>query len=280
MSLKHKKSKITKPATDSKKIDTSVQILNVSINGTRIDRVLKKIWLQRKEMLHVATVNPEFVMEARTNDAFAKVLSNCLTVADGWGVVWANKLLNSQASNSYAGELERITGTQLSNMIVEHASQKGEKVFLLGGADGVAELAAKKLSKIYPQLQISWYSGAQTVRLEKNEEASMTIAKINAYEPDYLLVAYGSPWQDMWIEDNRKYLRVRVAIGVGGTLDEWAGVVALCPDWLDRIGLKWLYRLVIQPWRWRRIIEVLKFGWLVVWQMNNKVRKTQINGKS
>lgn len=245
---------------DNKKTDLPIEIMDVTITGTHIDRVLRKIWLQRKEMLHVATVNPEFVMEARENRRFRECLTNSLTVADGWGIVWASKL---QGESSKV-KVDRISGTWLAEQIVVHAAANGEKVFLLGAAPGVAELAANNLRKIYPQLQISWYSGAQTVRVEKNEEASMTIARINAYEPDYLLVAYGSPWQDMWIEDNRPYLRVRVAMGVGGVLDEWAGKVRLCPVIIDRLGFKWLWRLLTQPWRLPRVVRVFKFGIMVL----------------
>jgi len=257
-----KTSKSTKKSAiiSNKKTDLPVEIMGVTIHGTQTDRVLKKIWLQRKEMLHIATVNPEFVMEARDNLRFRESLKNCLTVADGWGIVWASKLQDESSKV----QLDRISGTWLSEQIVQHAAENGEKVFLLGAAAGVAEQAANNLSKIYPQLQISWYSGAQTVKVEKNEEASMTIARINAYEPDYLLVAYGSPWQDIWIEDNRPYLRARVSMGVGGVLDEWAGKVRLCPEWIDKLGLKWLWRLLTQPWRLPRIMRVLKFGFLVL----------------
>lgn len=247
-----------------KKIDLPIEIMNVAITGTHINGLLRKIWLQRKEMLHIATVNPEFVMEARDNIRFRDSLKNCLTVADGHGIVWASRILGLPP-------LERVSGTDLSSLIVRHAAENGEKVFLLGGQVGIAEQAADNLRKIYPQLQISWYSGAQTVKVEKNEEASMTIARINAYEPDYLLVAYGSPWQDIWIEDNRPYLRVRVAMGVGGVLDEWAGVVSLCPEWLDGVGGKWLWRLLTQPWRLPRIIRVFKFGIMVLWMRFKRV---------
>ncbi len=254
-----KKQKITS-SKSVKKIDLPVEIMKVAITGNQKDGVLKKIWLQRKEMLHIATVNPEFVMEARVNKRFDESLKQCLTVADGWGIVWGIRLLGVNQDQA----VDRITGTWLSEQIVSHAAEKGEKVFLLGGAVGVAEKAALNLSKIYPQLQIAWYSGAQTVKVEKNEEASMTIARINAYEPDYLLVAYGSPWQDIWIEDNRPYLRTRVAMGVGGVFDEWAGVVKLCPEWLDRIGLKWIFRLISQPWRLKRVMRVVHFGLIVI----------------
>lgn len=247
-------------STAIKKVDSPIEIMGLTISGTRKNQVLRKIGLQRKEMLHIATVNPEFVMEARENIRFSNSLKNCLTVADGHGIVWANKL----QGESGKVQVDRISGTWLAEQIVARAAENGEKVFLLGGQPGVAEQAANNLSKIYPQLQISWYSGAQTVKVEKNEEASMTIARINAYEPDYLLVAYGSPWQDIWIEDNRPYLRARVAMGVGGVLDEWAGKVRLCPVWLDQLGLKWLWRLLTQPWRLPRIMRVMKFGFMVL----------------
>ena len=243
-----------------KKIDLPVEIMNVVISGTQKSGVLKKIWLQRKEMLHIATVNPEFVMEAMVNNRFRETLKQCLTVADGWGIVWANKL---QGESSKV-QVDRISGTWLAEQIVAHAAENGEKVFLLGAASGIAERAAANLSKIYPQLQIAWYSGAQTVRVEKNEEASMTIARINAFEPDYLLVAYSAPWSVLWIEDNRPYLRARVAMGVGGVFDEWAGVVKLCPEWLDNLGLKWLWRMIVQPKRLPRIMRVVHFGLIVL----------------
>lgn len=242
-----------------KKTDMSATIFGVSIFGTRKPEVLRKVWLQRKEMLHVATVNPEYIVEARRNPRFREILAHCLTVADGHGVVWALQLMHDR-------QVERISGIELVSEILQHANEYGEKIFLLGAAPGVAEAAAEAMMKMYPLVKLGWYAGAQTVKVEKNEEASMTIAKINGFEPDYLLVAYGSPWQDIWIEENRPYLRVRVAMGVGGTLDEWAGVSAKCPEWIDQIGLKWLFRLAHEPSRWKRIMKVLQFGWLVIWE--------------
>lgn len=244
-----------------KKTDNSREICGVAIIGTQLREVLKKIRLQRKEMLHVATVNPEYIMEARVNEKFRNVLSKCLTVADGHGVVWASQLQEEGKKL----KVERISGIELVEEILKHANVKKEKVFLLGAASGVAESAAEEMSKKYPGATIAWYEGAKTVRVEKDEEASMTIAKINSVSPDYLFVAYGSPYQDLWIEENRPYLRVRVAMGVGGTLDEWAGVVKLCPDWIDRLGFKWAWRVVHEPRRIKRILRVLHFGILALY---------------
>lgn len=242
-----------------KRPDISIQIFDVPISGTHTSLVLKKIYSQRKVLLHVATVNPEFIMESRRNPRFKDILAHCgLTVADGWGVVWAAQIL-------HGATIERMTGVELVSDILSHASARGEKVFLLGAQPGVAAKAAEEMKRRHRNLEIAWYEGAQTVQVEKSEEASMTIAKINAFEPDYLLVAYGSPWQDIWIEENRQYLRARVAIGIGGVLDEWAGVVRAAPQWVDSAGLKWLYRLVTQPWRWKRVMNVLYFGVFVLY---------------
>lgn len=212
-------------------------------------------------MLHVATVNSEYVIEARANTRFAKILAQCYTVADGWGVVWASQILGKRLQRP----VERVSGVELVEEILKLADLRGEKVFLLGAKPGIAEKAAAAMENAYPRVVLAWFEGARTVAVEANEEASMTIAKINGFEPDYLLVAYGSPWQDMWIEENRPYLRTRVAMGVGGVLDEWAGVVAICPAWLDGVGLKWLWRVFHEPWRWRRVLKVFYFATLVLY---------------
>jgi N-acetylglucosaminyldiphosphoundecaprenol N-acetyl-beta-D-mannosaminyltransferase len=241
----------------TKKTDRSVEILGVTINGTQKAEVLKRVWLQRKNLLHLATVNPEFVMEARRNDRFRSSLAQAeLRVADGWGLIWAGRILG-------LARFERISGTEIVEEILKRADSRGEKVFLLGARPGIAEVAADAMKKKYPGAEYGWFEGARTVKLEKQEEASMTIAKINAFEPDYLLVAYGSPWQDIWIEENREYLRARVAVGIGGVLDEWAGLVRPTATWLDRIGGKWLWRWVTEPKRTKRILRVFRFASLV-----------------
>jgi len=249
----------------SKKTDDRLQILDVTITSTHLDILLTKIKYQRKTLFHIATVNPEFVMEARSSPRFAQALSRCeMSVVDGWGVVWAIRLI-------YGKTIERITGVRLVEEILQFANQAEKKVFLLGAKLGVAEKAASQITKLYPNVRVAWYEGARSVAVEGKDEASMTIAKINAFEPDYLLVAYGSPWQDIWIEENRPYLRVGVAVGVGGVLDELAGVVRVCPKWLDKIGLKWLYRLVTEPWRWRRQLRLVQFVWLVKLELIKKM---------
>lgn len=242
----------------TKNSDKSVQILGVEVTGNDRDRVLRRLMLQRKNLMHIVTVNPEFVMEARQSEKFKKALEEAEeTVADGWGIVWAAEIL-------YGMKLPRITGVELVDYILEKAEEKEKRVFLLGAAPGVAEKAAEEMKKKYPKLEIESYSGSRNVKREKREEMGLTLAKINGFEPDFLFVAYGSPWQDLWIEENREYLRAKVVIGVGGVLDEWAGEVRRCPRIIDKLGLKWLWRLVNEPWRWRRQLDLLKFVGLVM----------------
>lgn len=240
-----------------KKLDASKQIGQVPISGTQRDRVLRLLTLQRKSLYHVATVNPEFVIEAKSNLKFREALSKSdLNVADGWGVVLGLRVLGE-------GRVERITGVDLVEEMLSYARKKGKKVFLLGGRAGVAEKAALAMKRAYPGLIVGAYQGPSMVNSESKEDRGLTLAKIRSYDPDYLMVAYGAPWQDIWIEENRRQLSGMVAVGVGGTLDEWAGVARKCPKVVDKIGLKWLWRLTNEPWRWKRQLRLLSFVGLV-----------------
>lgn len=240
-----------------KRIDSTVDIVGVGISGTDRQRVIRRLFLQRKNLLHVVTVNPEFVIEAKRNPKFDKALEDAdETVADGWGIVWAARIL-------YSRKIPRISGHLLVDKILKRSVKDGKKVFLLGAAPGVAELAADQMKRVFPGLNVGWYEGSTNVKEERRDEMGLTLAKINSFEPDFLLVAYGSPWQDLWIEENRAYLRAGVAIGIGGVLDEWAGLVRRAPRIIDLMGLKWLWRLILQPRRWRRQVSLLKFMVLV-----------------
>jgi N-acetylglucosaminyldiphosphoundecaprenol N-acetyl-beta-D-mannosaminyltransferase len=147
--------------------------------------------------------------------------------------------------------------------LAQQAAQHGWRIFLLGAAPGVAEQAAAVLTRENPGLQIvGCFAGSPSAT---EEEA--ICQQVVAAQPDILLVAYGHPRQDLWIARNQPRLQVPVAIGVGGTFDEIAGLVRPPPEWLHRLGLKWLYRLISQPQRWRRIIDAVPvFLWNVLWE--------------
>jgi N-acetylglucosaminyldiphosphoundecaprenol N-acetyl-beta-D-mannosaminyltransferase len=127
---------------------------------------------------------------------------------------------------------------------------------LLGAAEGVAAEAAAIFQKRNPNLIIAGtYSGSPA----ESENAAI-VEMINASRADVLLVAYGAPKQDKWIFRNRDALEtVRVAIGVGGSLDFVTGKSTRAPVWVQKFGLEWLHRLILEPWRWRRMLALPRF---------------------
>lgn len=201
---------------------------------------------------HIVTVNPEFVMEARRNNAFRRVLAAAdLATPDGFGLLLVARL----RGDAFRG---RVTGVALADLIAGRAAARGWSLFMLGAAPGVAERAAAALQADHPGLRIAGcYAGTP----HPDDEPTIR-ARIAAARPTILLVAYGHPAQDLWIARNQPLLRVPIAIGVGGVFDYLAGEAARAPVWMRRIGLEWLYRLFRQPRRWRRIlVAVPLFLW-------------------
>jgi N-acetylglucosaminyldiphosphoundecaprenol N-acetyl-beta-D-mannosaminyltransferase len=204
----------------------------------------------------VCTVNPEFVMEARANPAFRSVLQEAdLCTPDGVGIILAGRLLG----RPFKG---RATGVGLVHRLGALSARDGYSLYLLGAGEGVAEEAAAVLQARYPGARI-----AGTFAGSPEEEGWPDIReRMWATRPDVLLVAYGAPKQELWIAAHRGEMpeSVKVAMGVGGVFDYLSGRVKLAPTWMRRIGLEWLFRLAMQPWRWRRILRVWVFGLLVV----------------
>jgi N-acetylglucosaminyldiphosphoundecaprenol N-acetyl-beta-D-mannosaminyltransferase len=191
----------------------------------------------------VATVNPEFVMRARADQRFGEVLeSAALCVADGIGVVWA---MRRQGCPQY----ERVSGSDLVPRLAAACARRGWRPFLLGSRPGVAAEAARRLEADNPGLVVAGTHAGSP--LQEDDEA--TLCRIAAASPDLLLVAYGAPHQELWIARNRHRLGVPVAMGVGGTFDFLAGRVRRAPAWMRRAHLEWLWRLLLQPARARRM---------------------------
>lgn len=240
-----------------------ITILGVGVDNSTEDEALAQIaaWIRTGEPHQIVTVNPEFVIEARRNAAFRRVLAAAdLATADGFGIMLAARINGTPLRS-------RVTGIGLSRRIAQQAARSGWRLFLLGAAPGIAEKAAAILEAENPGLQIAGcYAGSPNPTQEQGIRA-----RIAATQPDILLVAYGHPAQDMWIARNQPLLRIPVAIGVGGTFDEITGVVPSAPAWMQRMGLKWLYRLLSQPQRWRRIVNAVPvFLVLVLWE---KIKK-------
>ena len=205
----------------------------------------------------VATVNPEFVMRARQDPAFRRLLNEVdLATPDGAGIILASVLLGRRLRG-------RTTGVALSEQLVALAAARGYRLFLLGAQPGVAAEAGRIWLGRYPGLQVA---GAYPGSPAEDEREEIT-ARITASGADLLFVAFGAPAQDLWIARNRAALpSVRLALGVGGVFDYLTGRVPLAPPLLRRAGLEWLYRLYRQPWRWRRMLALPAFGAAVLGQ--------------
>ena len=196
------------------------------------------------ECRHLVTLNPEYVMMARRDREFRDAVRNAdLVTADGIGVVLAARWLWPGAS------LERITGIDLIEMLarLEHGG-----AFFLGGAPGNAAEAALRLGRRYPGFVPAGIWDGGSANASDDPESLKRVLQSGAR---VVLVAYGAPGQVLWITRNQEALArqgVRLAIGVGGAFDVLAGAIPRAPRWMRRCGLEWLYRLVREPWRWRR----------------------------
>lgn len=240
----------------------TVDILGVAVHRVDVAGMLAQIevWIaaaRRSETSvcrQICTVNPEFIMDAQDDPAFAAALRRAdLRVPDGVGVLWAAKRQGVRLA-------ERVTGSDGIYQIAQVAAAQGWRLFLLGAAEGVAARTAELLRARSPGLQVvGCYAGSP------DEAAWPAIqAYLAAARPDILLVAYGHPRQDLWIDRHRHELPAAVAIGVGGAFDFVAGVTRRAPLWIQRLGLEWLYRLIRQPWRWRRMTKLPRFVWQVL----------------
>lgn len=256
---------------------SSVDILGVRIHRVDFAQTLDQIarWVAERHAAQLAprnsslatrqlcTVNPEFVMEAHRDPAFAAVLDRAdLCAPDGVGILWAGRLLGQPFA-------ERVTGSDGIYRICERAAAEGWRVYLLGAAPGVAEQTAARLCGHYPGLRVAGtFSGSP--RDDGWPEIEQRLA---AAQPDVLFVAFGHPRQDFWIDKHRHELPAAVSMGVGGAFDFVAGVTQRAPLWMQRLGLEWLHRLVNEPWRWRRMRVLPVFAGLVMGQWAGAARE-------
>ena len=204
----------------------------------------------------ICTANPEFVMKTRTDDQFLQVLHEAdLCLADGIGLILASRWHKRPLP-------ERVPGSELVYHLAKLCADNEWRLFLLGAAEGVAAEAAEILRQKYPDLIIAGtYSGSPAE--SENDEI---VARINKSQADILYVAYGAPNQDKWIARNKTTLNtVRVAIGIGGSLDFITGKSTRAPRWVQNLGLEWLHRLILEPWRWKRMLALPRFAWHILW---------------
>lgn len=224
---------------------SSATLLGVRVDDVSMDQAVAQIaaFVRDGGTHHVVTVNPEFVMAAQQNVEFLYTLQQAdLAVPDGVGLNVAARWTGQRLQF-------RVPGIELCERLAALSAATGMRLYLLGAAPGVAEAAAALLEQRFPGVTIAGCFAGSPRPADEPE----IHARLRAARPDILLVAYGSPAQDLWIARNQPLLNIPVAIGVGGALDYISGRVVRAPRWLRRLGLEWLFRLMRQPWRWKRI---------------------------
>lgn len=236
----------------------SIEILGSRVDDATYADLIDQVdaFVESGKPHHIITVNVEMLVAAHDDPAFAAVLSGGdLNVADSAGLMLAARLLGRPLR-------ERVTGSDGIHRLATHSARKGYRLFLLGAAPGVAELAAQSLGAANPGLDVvGTYAGSPNASEEDD-----IIRRIRAAGPDLLFVAYGVPAEEKWIARNRSRLGVPVMMGVGGAFDFAAGVTKRAPGWMRRVGLEWLFRLISEPWRWRRQLALPRFVLLVLRQ--------------
>src|SRR3989339_196279 len=260
-----------------------VKVMGVKFDSVTQKEALDKMFFLLREAQHqIVTPNPEILLISRKDDKYRQVLNRAsLSIADGNGVLWAASLgeRRSLVNGFVKGFLmvfapkkagcplpERVTGTDLMDDFLNKVSKESldYKVFLLGAKDG----AGKEVMEKFSSCVVGAYEGSPSLKEEDN-----IIKLINHAKPDVLFVAYGSPAQEKWIYRNLKKMpSVRVAVGVGGAFDFIAARVARAPKILRKLRIEWLWRLVMEPKRIKRIWNaVFVFPYVL---LVNKIRIT------
>ena len=228
-------------------MENKIFLLGVGVNNLKIKEVLEfmiKGLGKNEKKYYVVTPNPEILVIADGDSNYKKVLNGAkLALPDGIGVMMASKLLSVPLK-------ERIRGVDLVENLCREVSKQPITVGFLGAGPHVAELTAECLREKYPGLKINF------TEEEWNFEKKYP-------DTDILFVAFGSPKQEIWIAENLAKLPVKLAIGVGGAFDFISGKVRRAPVFVRNLGLEWLFRLMIQPWRIKRQLRLIKFIYLV-----------------
>jgi len=232
--------------------------MKVELLGVKIDAVTRQEAIARASQMlegaaqnRIFTPNPEMLVLASRDRRFKETLNSAdLAVPDGVGLLWAARWRGERLP-------ERVTGTDLLDDIAALAEEKGKSVFLLGGVEGIAARAAAALADKHPGLKVAGALSGGMVRRDESGRLRMDEAAEKALRearPDVLFVAFGHGSQEEWIAQHLSGLpSVRLAMGVGGAFDFIAGRTSRAPLFMRKTGLEWLWRLIREPRRWRRI---------------------------
>ena len=233
--------------------------MKIDVMGLKFDSMTMDETLSRAEALlrgdkaaYVVTPNAEIAYEALHDGQLREMLNGAdLMLPDGAGVVLASKLLRTPVK-------QKVAGVDFAAGLLGILERNGQSLYLLGGKTGIGELAAQKMLEAHPQLRIAGIADGYF------QDEAPVIAKINASGADALFVCLGAPKQEQFMVQHQQELHVHLMAGLGGSLDAFAGTVQRAPAWMIRLNLEWLYRLIREPKRFRRMLRLPKYLWAVM----------------
>ena len=225
------------------------EIMGLHFDNVTMAEALEKAreLLGRNETCYCVTPNAEIAYEAHRSEELAALLNGAaLMLPDGAGVVLASKILGTPLK-------EKVAGVDFADRLMDVMAEEGYRLYLLGSKPGVAELAAEKMLEKHPGLVICGMADGYF------QEEAAVVEKINEAKADVLFVCLGAPKQEYFMLKHRQALRVRMMLGLGGTLDSFAGTVKRAPKWMIRMNLEWFYRLLKEPKRLGRMMRLPKY---------------------
>ena len=233
-----------------------VEILGVKIDNLKVGEALERIEQlieegRRGKPRYIVKPNTEIVTYAQSDSQFKNILNFAdLAPPDGVGLMIGSRLLSSGLS-------QRVGGPDLTEAILKLAEDKGYSCYFYGAKPKVIEKLSLVLKKRFPKLKIA---GLRHGYVEKDESV---VVEIKTVKPDILFVALGYPKQEKWIATNLNDFKVPLSIAEGGSFDFISGETKRAPYWMRKLGLEWLFRLIIEPGRIRRQMALPKFLWLI-----------------
>lgn len=248
-----------KPITSPEEMDRMHE--QISLHGLQISNVTMEQTLNEilamlgEDRVHtVFTPNAEIVMQSFRDKDLASLLNSAdLLLPDGAGVVLGAKILGTPLK-------EKVSGIDTARGLLRLKRRPPLRFYLFGGRPGVAEQAAIHLLSANSGIEIA---GFRNGYFDASENETI-VREINLARTDILFVCLGAPKQERWIGENRNLLHCRVAMGLGGSLDIFAGTGKLAPEWMRKAGLEWLFRLMREPHRWRRMLDLPRFIFLTI----------------
>lgn len=225
--------------------------MKINVMGVEFDNLTKAEFVQRAERMlqqkqkgYCVTPNAEIVYEAVQDSSFRELLNGAaLVLPDGAGVVLGAKILGTPIQ-------EKVAGIEFGDAVCGLLAKNGGRLYLLGGKPGIAEQAAEKLVQKHPGLVVCGTADGYF------KEEGPVIAKVNEARPDVVFVCLGAPKQERWMACYGSQTGARLLLGLGGSLDVFAGTVERAPELWRKLNLEWLYRLVKEPKRWKRMARL------------------------